>query len=556
MRRIGMHMLAALAALALPSLSTPADAKTTDELRSFCISLTGRTIAPDRIGLPSAGGKIISAEIATLTAANGASAQYCKVMAAIAPLDPKSYPINIEINLPLAWNGKAVQYGGGGFNGVLITGLDPLRDQPPDLPPPVVRGYMTFGTDSGHVGKELPEIQAFALNDEALVNFAYAAYKKTRDLALEVAGAFYGSKPERLYYFGGSEGGREGLTMAQRFPDDYDGIVSIVPVINWVALQSAGNRTGIVQQNGGWLDAAKLALVRRAVIAACDADDGLADGVISRYEDCAKKFDAKTLRCPDGKDAGDTCLSDAQVKAIISLHTPYEFSFALANGLTSYPGYNWGHEDQPDGMLAWVMGPKPAAFPLPDPAQQGRQWYYGHGGIRYLVARDPTYITFDYAPEKFRERVLEISKLMDSTNPDLSAFAKHGGKLLLKDNAHDFAKSANNMIAYYKSVVARMGRDSVDGFVRFYVNPGVSHSGAGVSGTDGSALPRAVDFLGVLDAWVTKGDAPETLTQTAQAATPPFTVSATRPLCRYPAYPHYKGGPPNEAASFACRDAD
>ena len=338
-------------------------------------------------------------------------------MAQIAPLDPKSYPINIEINLPLDWNGKAVQYGGGGFNGVLITGLDPLRDQPPDLPPPVVRGYVTFGTDSGHVAKDLPEIQAFALNDEALVNFAYAAYKKTRDLALDVAAQFYGSRPERLYYFGGSEGGREGLTMAQRFPDDYDGIVSIVPVINWVALQSAGNRTGIVQQNGGWLNAAKLALVRKAVIAACDADDGLADGVISRYEDCAKKFDAKMLRCPDGKDTGDTCLSDAQVAAIISLHTPYEFPFPLANGLTSYPGYNWGHEDQPDGMLAWVTGPKPAQFPLPDPAQQGRQWYYGNGGIRYLVARDPTYNTFDYAPEKFRERVLEISKLMDFDQP-------------------------------------------------------------------------------------------------------------------------------------------
>lgn len=556
MRRIGTHMLAALAALALPSLSTPADAKSTDELRSFCPALAGRAIAPARIALPSAGGKIASAEIATLTAANGASASYCKLMAQIAPLDPKSYPINIEINLPLEWNGKAVQYGGGGFNGVLITGLDPLRDQPPDLPPPVVRGYMTFGTDSGHVAKDLPEIQAFALNDEALVNFAYAAYKKTRDLALDVAAQFYGRRPERLYYFGGSEGGREGLTVAQRFPDDYDGIVSIVPVINWVALQSAGNRTGLVQQNGGWLNTAKLALVRKAVIAACDADDGLADGVIGRYEDCAKKFDPKVLRCADGKDTGDTCLSDAQVKALVSLHTPYNFPFPLANGLTSYPGYNWGHEDQPDGMLAWVTGPKPAQFPLPDPAQQGRQWYYGSGGIRYLVARDPTYNTFDYAPDKFRERVLEISNLMDSTNPDLSAFQKHGGKLLLKDNAHDFAKSANNTIAYYKSVVARMGRDTVDGFMRFYVNPGVSHAGGGVSGTDGSALPRAVDFLGALDAWVIKGDAPETLALTAQAPAPPFTVSATRPLCRYPAYPHYKGGPPNEAASFACRDAD
>jgi hypothetical protein len=369
MRQIGMRTFAIFTALTLPS--THPAAKSASELAPACAGLAGHTIDANRIGLPSAGGKIASAEIATLTAANGASAQYCKVMAAIAPLDPKSFPINIEINLPLAWNGKAVQYGGGGFNGVLITGLDPLRDQPPDLAPPLVRGYMTFGTDSGHIAKELPEIQAFALNDEALVNFAYAAYKKTRDLALEVAGEFYGNKPERLYYFGGSEGGREGLTMAQRFPNDYDGIVSIVPVINWVALQSAGNRTGIVQQNGGWLNAAKLALVRKAVLAACDADDGLADGIISRYEDCAKKFDAKTLRCPDGKDAGDACLSDAQVAAIISLHTPYEFPFALTNGLTSYPGYNWGHEDQPDGMLAWVTGPKPAAFPLPDWRSRG-----------------------------------------------------------------------------------------------------------------------------------------------------------------------------------------
>jgi len=540
----------------LSTLPAHLDAKSIDELTSSCAGLAGRTIDADRIRLPNAGGKIASAEIATLTAANGAGAPYCKVMAQVAPLDPKSFQINIEINLPLDWNGKAVQYGGGGYNGVLITGLDPLRDQPPDLPPPVVRGYMTFGTDSGHVGKELPEIQAFALNDEALVNFAYAAYKKTRDLALEVAGEFYGRRPERLYYFGGSEGGREGLTMAQRFPNDYDGIVSIVPVINWVALQTVGNRTGIVQQDGGWLNAAKVALVRKAVVAACDADDGLADGIISRYEDCAKKFDPKALRCPDGKDQGDTCLSDAQLAALTSLHTPYEFPFALANGVRTYPGYNWGHEDQPDGMRYWMTGPKPAQFPLPDPAHQGRNWYYGNGGIRYLIARDPSYNTFDYAPEKFRARVLEISNLMDSTNPDLSEFQRHGGKLILKDNAHDFGKSANNTIAYYKSVVAEMDRDSVDRFVRFYVNPGVSHSGAGVSGTDGAPVPRAIDFLGALDAWVSKGDAPEALTQTAQAPAPPFTVSATRPLCRYPAYPHYKGGPPNEASSFTCRAGD
>ena len=235
--------------------------------------LAARAIAAGEFALPTRGATINSAEIATGTVSAGAGdpAEYCKVMAAIAPVDPKAYPINVEINLPLAWNGRGVQYGGGGFNGVLITGLAPLRDQPLDLPPPVARGFMTFGTDSGHQAKDLPEIQAFALNDEALENFAYAAYKKTRDLAVVVATAFYRRAPERMYYFGGSEGGREGLLMAQRFPADYDGIVSIVPVINWVALQAAGNRSGIMQQNGGWLSPHKVKLLHNAVLTACDS---------------------------------------------------------------------------------------------------------------------------------------------------------------------------------------------------------------------------------------------------------------------------------------------
>jgi feruloyl esterase len=145
---------------------------------------------------------------------------------------------------------------------------------------------MTFGTDSGHVAKDLPEIQAFALNDEALVNFAYAAYKKTRDLALEVAGEFYGNKPERLYYFGGSEGGREGLTWRSAFP-----------ALRQHRFDRAGDQLVALRRRQPHrhrpterrlAQRRQLALVRKAVLAACDADDGLADGIISRYQDCAR----------------------------------------------------------------------------------------------------------------------------------------------------------------------------------------------------------------------------------------------------------------------------
>ena len=523
--------------------------KNPDALKAACPGFAGRTIDAKTMTLPTSGGTVKSAEIATL-----GSASYCKIVGALMPVDPKSYPINFQINLPLAWNGRAVQYGGGGYNGVLITGLDPLRDQPLDLPPPVARGFMTFGTDSGHQASALPEIMAFALNDEALVNFAYASYKKVRDTAVNIAADFYGRKPERLYFFGGSEGGREGLTMAQRFPADYDGIVSTVPVINWVGLQSVGNRSGILQQNGGWLNGPKVTLVRKAVVAACDADDGLADGIIGRYADCGKKFDAKTLRCADGKDTGDTCLSDPQIALVQALHSPFNIGFPVANGVRSYPAYNYGHEDQPGSMQDWVTGPKAAEFPLPAPEQQGRIWYYGSGAIRYFFARDAKYNSLKFSPADFRKRILEISALMDSTNPDLSRFRKYGHKLILKENAHDYGQSANAGIDYFKSVVARMGPKSVDQFARLYVTPGVNHAGAGVSGTDGSPVPRAVDLLGVLDEWVTNNKAPDTLTQVAQAPAAPFATLSSRPMCRYPGYPHYRGGPAKEASSFVCTD--
>jgi hypothetical protein len=520
-----------------------------------CAALTGRSIDPQLIGFPSGAASVTAAGVERVPASPARpepSVAYCKVLGEIAPRDPAAPPIRFEVNLPESWNRKAVQYGGGGFNGVLITGLDPLRDARLDTPVPVARGFATWGTDSGHDNAKLPEIQAFALNDEALENFAFAAYKKVRDTAVEIARLHYGEAPRRVYFYGGSEGGREGVTMAQRFPADFDGIVSVVPVISWVGLQAAGARNGIAMMGPGWLSPAKVRTLHKAVMEACDARDGLADGIVSLYASCIGAFDPQKLRCTGGRD-DDACLSEAQIAAVETIRKPYAFPFPLVNGITSYPGYNYGGEDQPDGMVAWSTGPKPPAYPLPPPAEQSRAWFFGAGAVRYFLAGDTKLDPRQFRPEHYKSRIERISALMDSTDPDLSSFAARGGRLILKENMSDFAQSPFAGVDYYKSVVAKIGQSDVDSFMRFYVTPGASHGGTGVSSIDGAPLPRGIDLLEAIDAWVDRGAAPDALIQVAQEAKPPFAVTASRPMCRYPAWPRYNGaGSPKEAASFAC----
>jgi hypothetical protein len=525
-----------------------------------CADLTRLRIATNEIRLPNGGVTIASAQIATIPAdprTPGITVEFCKVLGAVAPIDPNAPPVKFEVNLPLNWNGKAVQYGGGGFNGTLITGLDPLLNAKPDTPVPIARGYATWGTDSGHDARMLPETAAFALNDEALTNYAYAAYRKTHDVGRRVANAFYDRPPTKIYYIGSSEGGREGLTMAQRFPVDFDGIVSAVPAINMAAGVAALNHNAIAQQNGGWLNPAKVAALHRAVNAACDELDGLADGVISAYEKCLKLFDPKRMRCPNGADARDDCLSDGQIATVEALHRPYEIPFALANGVTSYPGWDYGSEEQPGGLTAAITGSQPFHYPLPalavpPPRDVPAQWYFGTSGVRYFVARDPDFDPRRFSPSDFRARLSELSVLLDSTNPDLSPFRARGGKLILKGNGADYLLSPSQPAVYYQSVVKKMGRETVDSFVRFYVTPGANHGGTGVT-SSGDAIPSGIDLLGILDDWAESGRVPDDLVQVAQEPQPPFRIIASRPMCRYPLYPRYNGqGDPSSASSFTC----
>jgi len=520
-------------------------------------------VAAAAIGLPSRGAVIESASLAAASdwaptnplpfvppppeaVITPAMPQHCRVLGRIDPVDAKAPPIRFQVNLPTQWNGRSLQFGGGGFNGVLITGLALPPDARIDRPAPLARGFVTYGTDSGHQNAPDVALQAFALNDEALENFAHASYKKVRDVAVELMKRRYGRAPSKLYFMGSSEGGREGLTMAQRYPNDFDGIFSRVPVINWVGLQAAGTRMGVTQMGPGWLAPDKVKVVGDAVIAQCDRLDGLADGIVGDQEACRRLFDPASLRCA-GAPSG-ACLSDAQVDAVRTLHAPYEFPFALANGVRAYPGWAYGGEAAAGsgpvgGYVSWQTGNAPQA--LPAGPTSSRAWLYGSGAIQYFIMRDAAADPRRFEPNAYADRLRQVSALMDSTDPNLAAFGARGGKLVIGEHLADYAQSPYAGIEYYRAVVATLGQARADAFVRLYTTPGADHVGTGA--------PVGVDLLDVLVEWVEQNRAPQDLVQVSLQPTPPFAETRSRPMCRYPAFPRYRGqGDPERAASFEC----
>ena len=533
--------------------------------RSSCAALVGAMPA-SVIGLPSGAVTIRSAqafEAAPLSVSataptpaasvTPATPSYCKVLGHIAPLDPSAPNIEFQINLPTVWNGRTVQFGGGGFNGVLISGLGLVPSAPYDAPAPLAKGFVTYGTDSGHQNKPSVPPQVFALNDEALVNFAFAAYKKVRDVAVQTTKRYYGQAPVKLYFVGSSEGGREGMLVAQRYPNDFDGVYSRVPVLNWTGLQLFGTRSGLNLMGTNWINPAKARMVGKAVLEACDALDGVSDGLVSDFEGCAKKFDPMLLRCSSGADVGDTCLSSGQVKAVQDLRTPLQYATPLENGVTSYPGYGIGGEGlegngPTGGWISWWSGRSAPTVP-PQPSNS-ITWFYGAGAIQYFVAKDPNYDPRNFTPASFPERLKTISNLLDATNPDLSQFHARGGKLIMKEHMADYAQSPYAGINYYKSVVNKLGQSKVNDFLRLYVAPGVDHVGFGA--------PANIDMLDMLVQWVENDQAPGSkaekgqLVHTEQDTKPPFSVKRSRPMCEYPKIPRYQSGDMNLASSFSC----
>ncbi len=560
-RRVTATALFVLVSLALAACAANAPAPP-PEGKPCCCAPQTRSLPAELLALPNGGVTVTSAMIIPAAAQTvsstgrtfAATPAYCRLLGHISPVDPAAPKIHFQVNLPAQWNRKALQFGGSGFNGVLVSGLGPAPLAPPDAALPIARGYATFGTDSGHQIAFGVEPQAFALNDEALENFAFAAYKKTRDAALALIQAYYGARPERIYFVGSGEGGREGLVLAQRYPADYDAIYAGAPTIGFVGLHLARARMGVVQRNGGWLNPRKVELLSKAVLKACDGLDGLHDGIVSHHLACPAVFELRSLRCAGGSDAGDQCLSDAQIATVRTVRAPLRLNFALANGLSAYPGWGLGGESNPAQWERYVTGDAPPALqaalqagPQTGP-REARNWLAGSGVLRYFIARDATFDPATLRPELFRARMQRLSSMLDATQPDLSAFQAWGGKLIVHQFSNDYAQSPYAGLEYVEAMERRMSPVRVDQFVRLYVTPGANHAGFG------PGVPAGVDVLGLLEQWVEHGKPPpDAVVQTLQAPAPPFTVLASRPMCRHPAYVRYNGtGDPQLAASYQC----
>jgi feruloyl esterase len=505
-----------------------------------CESLNGMAIPPSAIDLPTSGAEVQSASQVGATFANNPNGAYCKVTGIVKPKNPMSPNLEFEVNLPFRWNQRALQMGGGGYNGTLVTGLTGFTLQPGNVDNPLRQGYVTLGSDGGHKSSAGFDGR-FAMDDEALANFGKESVKKTHDAAMEIIKKAYGRAPDRFYFIGGSQGGHEALDAAARYYRDYDGVVAHYPAYNVTLLHLGSLNAGRAVYAGkgaAWLNPAKTKLITDAVYAKCDSLDGAVDGIISHVRACNAAFDVKTLRCAGGKDAGDGCLSDAQLRAVATITSDYKLPFSVA-GMDTFPRWpllegalfrersNWGAVPQPSNPLS---GKEPLLYTAGDQT------------AKFIITRNPQLDTMTFDPKRWRKRIEWAASMMDVTNVSLAPFKAKGGKILMTHGTADDFITPHNSEAYYQRQVKEFGHAGVDSFMRFYMIPGFGH-GFG-------PFNAKFDSLTVLRNWVEKGEAPTGLV----AADGNPNANRTRPLCEWPKWPKFTGAPgtENSAASFTC----
>ena len=536
----------------------------------------GTSVAVSAIGEPV---RSVTLSVPSWVEATNGVPAHCRVNGTMAPIDTASTarPINFSVVLPASWSRRAAQLGGGGMNGIIpnLIGGGPGAQGPSLLD----RGFATYGSDSGHQaafgarggGRGVPPgvnvSDDWTLNEEAIRNLGYAQMKKTHDAAMVIIERAYGERPQFNYYIGSSQGGREALTVAQRYPADYNGIAANVPIVGFSTLMLAPELIRIHEKPpANWVTPAKVNAIRGEFMRQCDGLDGLADGIINNYMACRAIFDVTqgaknrqpwaAKRCPNDVDpnpedtTASACLTEGQISTLQFTYSRYPFAAPLAHGARTFGMWVPNTDPSGSGLIvnARFRGQEGASDTAPMHA------HLGVLGVTGFLMKNLSANPLDYVEGgAFRDRRAELSAILDATNPDLSAFQKRGGKMIVTIGTNDTLASPGAQLDYYQAVIDRMGRAAVDGFARLFVMPQTGH---GLSGTNYNVngegrtipslpIPNRYDQLGLLFDWVEGNKAPG-MSVTATAG------DRSLPLCSYPSYPRFRMGDAAAAGSYSC----
>jgi tannase/feruloyl esterase len=472
---------------------------------------------------------------------------FCRVQGVIAPT--RDSHIEFEVWLPASaegsgaagsgWNGRYQGVGVGAFAGAIQYDSDGGG-----LASALKAGYATSSTDTGHRADGLDARWALG-HPEKIVDYGYRAIHETAEKAKIIIRAFYGEPAKHSYFNSCSNGGRQALMEAQRYPDDYDGIIAGAPAANFTRILTTfiWNVLATTLDPASHIPVGKFAAIEAAAVAACDARDGMKDGILDEPNTCA--FDPSVLLCKGPE--SDACLTSPQITALKKIYSGPR----TAKGEQLYPGFEPGGESE---WAGWVSGAR---------AEQSLQYIFGTQGAANLIFQNAA---FDYkafnVDRDARAADHLAGRTLNAIDPDLSAFQKRGGKLIVFHGWSDPALPPTATIDYYRSAAAKLGTKA-DETIRLYMVPGMQHCGGG-PGADAfgfaPGLPPAEpdpsrNMSAALERWVELGTAPSAIVATKYNTedNPSSGVKFTRPLCPYPQIARYKGaGSENDAANFAC----
>ena len=510
--------------LAVSGFSNSLLAQQANNLRQSCSLLTNTSLADTTIS----SAEVVEADSFTPPRTDNAlgTPAFCRVTGVGSP------QVNFEVWLPLDnWNGKYNGVGNGGMAGVISYAA---------MAGALNRGYATASTDTGHdQSGGLFDASWASGRPDLIEDFGHRGLHVTTVNAKAITEAFYNAAPAYSYYTGCSKGGQMGLMEAQRYPDDFDGIIAGNPANDWTRFYAGAHLwyslAMLDNNNEGWIPRSKLPAFGNAVNAACDTLDGIEDGILQNPLAC--NFEPASIQCPAGVD-NDSCLTPQQVTAVEKIWS----GVTTSSGELVYPGLVPGGEADPGGWGLWVTGVEPFT---------SLHWLGGEGFFRWFVFDDAEWDFTSFNFDSDLDYALnKVGPAVDSNNPDLRPLRDNGSKLIVYHGWSDADISPVASINYFEIIGDDMRAPNYDtalrstqNFFRLFMVPGMGHCSGGPG-------PDRFDALSALENWVENGIAPDSIQASKIQG---GEVTRTRPLCVYPEVATYSGvGNTDEAENFYC----